>query len=335
MRRPSLTAIAVQTHYPEKFAPSDISNFSEASMSNKHSVGSKPQPETDDIPDAIGKANEAREMFKQINQAANAFMIGQTEKKYEFLEIVYVACCDFSRRDSDWEVFTADPFFDTNQQKPKAYADEPFIAKWVIYFAAEARTSKARKAVGKAARVLQHFFDEGCHLDEMMLSIKGRGGITAVYEDITKENFAATDLAEDDAGDWDLFPFSPRTPGDEEIDSESNPQWAGEEGWGEENAVSELSDAASTDGEETAPDIHNRSSNSVNSNESDNAERGKPISKRIDLTTTLAVEMAESDIAKILGAKRATVSIEITSPTKESAFTRVVSKRVQVGDDNQ
>jgi len=305
-------------------------------MSNKHSVSSKSQPETDDSLDAIGRANQARAMFGQINQTAKAFIVDQTKQKYEFLALVYTSCCDFTRRNSDWAVFIADAFFDTNQQKPKAYDDETYIAKWVLYYATDARTSKARKVVGKAARVLQHFFDEACNVDEMMALIKDRGGITAVYEEIVREDADVFDRTEDEAGDWELFPIFPRTADDEDVDRGLESQLPEQEG-GEEagNAWGEPGDETNTEEDDNAPAMHGGSTNPTNTRDGGIAERGKPISKRIDLTTTLAVEMAESDIAKILGAKRATVSIEITSPTKESAFTRVVSKRVQVGDDNQ
>ena len=153
----------------------------------------------------IEEAEAAREEFKAAHN-------GYNERLRDTLQRAYGIAYAFRKRPSLWHVFSRQPIFDQNAQKPN---DKNHL-KWVLIFIMGATEKRDRDRANKYARALRPYQERGVPTHKVARRVKKDGGIEALIKKAGKKKAdpAASETNPPDDSYYDLGPSDEPDPDD-------------------------------------------------------------------------------------------------------------------------
>jgi hypothetical protein len=260
--------------------------------------------------DAVKEAKELAENFAQLSfDTLDSTEGGHRHRLYSFLGRAVSLTRMFSECGPAYQQLKSDQFWSLSRQKPK---DEG-VAKWVMYFITRAISQQTRNRAGKYAKIVEQLLREAVRSEDVPQRLRDGGGIDAIYA----KHCAGTETNGVEGEDTRGLGNTP--PGALALTSGS----IGDDRSTTVTGAVATNEAASTlagclgmaecvpDGsaamlQAQAPGMHGDFSGGRS------AKLGRL--NRIDLNTTLAVEMSPFELERALRAKRVTIYATVERP---------------------
>jgi hypothetical protein len=273
-------------------------------------------------------SNDYRNMSQVFSESSD----GYRARLYTFLRKCYHAIKLFSESPQEYQRLKDDEFWDNSRQKPK----DQFIAKWVLYYVMQAKSKVVRDRAGKCAKVLDSFLRQGMPVRLMDARLRALGGVDKIYAKL------CAGAPRDELKFDDLELLKPATPDQERDESdgfEDEEAEASEDAArgpsagglinGVANALVAVDERTTADQGPREPVAALRTASERDDVIADeNQKEGKRGHlNRIDLKTTLAVEMTEEELEEALAAKKVVICAFI-EPPDERGWRRVVAQLV-------